>query len=170
MGAGRPRRPAQADRLTLEALRDELPEILTELAATLASDDGSHFDLLLRAGDGHGQLRFHQSYDANELLIEFGLLRPILTDEVTAHLGRDLSPEESAATHMGLDAAVRHSVSQFAAHQQDRLRTVAEAQSKYLSFLSHDLRGSLNGVLLMVEVLKRELGGRAAVRRVDAGP
>ena len=151
----------RADRLTLDGLRDELPELLTELAATLASEDGSHFDLLVRASDGHGRLRFHQSYDVNEVMIEFCLLRPPLLDEVTAHLGRPLSAEESAATNMGLDAALRHSVTQFARHQQDRLRAVAEGQSKYLSFLSHDLRGGLNGVLLMVEVLKRELAGEA---------
>ncbi len=151
----------RADRLTLEALRDELPEILTELARTLEADDGSHLDLMLRASDGHGRLRFHQSYDLDAVMIEFGLLRPLLLDEVMAHLGRDLSPEESAATNMGVDAALRHSVAQFAAHQQDTLRAVAQAQSKYLSFLSHDLRGGLNGVLLMVEVLKRELAGEA---------
>ena len=149
----------RADRLILAGLLDELPEVLTELAGTLEADDGSHFDLLLKASDGHGKLRFHQSYDVNELMIEFGLLRPILLDEVTTHLGRGLSPSESAAMNMGLDAALRHSVTQFTAHQQDRLRAVAEAQSKYLSFLSHDLRGGLNGVLLMVEVLKRELAG-----------
>ena len=152
----------RADRLTLEQLRDDLPDVLSELASTLEAEDGStHFDLLLRASDGHGRLRYHQSYDVNELMIEYGLLRPILYDEVTSHLGRDLSPEESAATNMGLDAAMRHSVTQFTAHQQEQLRVVAEAQSKYLSFLSHDLRGGLNGVLLMVEVLKRELAGEA---------
>ena len=148
-----------ADQLTHEQLRDEVPDMLVELARTLEADDGSHFDQLVRVSDGHGQARFHQSYDVNAVLIEFGLLRPILLDEVAAHLGRELSPEESAATHMGLDAALRHSVTQFTGHQEGQLRVVAEAQSKYLSFLSHDLRGGLNGVLLMVEVLKRELAG-----------
>lgn len=33
----------------------------------------------------------------------------------------------------------------------------ADEQSRYLSFLSHDLRGGLNGILLMIEVLKRDL-------------
>jgi signal transduction histidine kinase len=148
-----------ADRLTMEGLRDDMPNVLTELARTMEADDGSHFDAMLRTSDGHGKLRFHQSYDINEVMIEFGLLRPILLDEVSAHLGRDLSPEESAATNMGLDASMRHSVTQFTRHQQDQLRALAEGQSKYLSFLSHDLRGGLNGVLLMVEVLKREMAG-----------
>jgi signal transduction histidine kinase len=32
------------------------------------------------------------------------------------------------------------------------------AMAKFLSFLSHDLRGGLNGAVLMIEVLKRQLG------------
>jgi len=40
------------------------------------------------------------------------------------------------------------------------LRLALEAQSRYISFLSHDLRGSLNGLVLMVEVLKREVEGK----------
>src|SRR5687768_2287908 len=44
-------------------------------------------------------------------------------------------------------------------HSQD-LRLALEDQSRYMSFLSHDLRGSLTGLALMVEVLKREIEGR----------
>jgi signal transduction histidine kinase len=148
-----------ADHLTLEQLRDELPDMLAALANTLEAVDGSHFDLLEEAADEHGQLRFHQSYNLNEVLIEYGLLRPLLIDEVVTDLGRQLTAEEIAAISMGLDTAVRRSVIRFTTYQQSQLKVVAEAQSKYLSFLSHDLRGGLNGVLLMVEVLKRELAG-----------
>ncbi len=42
------------------------------------------------------------------------------------------------------------------------LQLTQEAQARYMSFLSHDLRGSLNGLVLMVEVLKREIEGKAA--------
>jgi signal transduction histidine kinase len=37
------------------------------------------------------------------------------------------------------------------------MRAEANAMTKYLAFLSHDLRGGLNGVLLMIEVLRRDL-------------
>lgn len=37
----------------------------------------------------------------------------------------------------------------------------SEAQARYMSFLSHDLRGTLNGVILMLEVLRREINGNA---------
>lgn len=147
------------DRLTLEQLRDELPDVLHQLAETLRVDDGSGFEGLQLASAGHGRVRFHQSYDVNELMVEYGMLRPILLDEVVNHLGRPLTSEELAVLNMGMDTAVRKSVTQFTTFQQDQLKVVTEAQSKYLSFLSHDLRGGLNGVLLMVEVLKRELAG-----------
>jgi signal transduction histidine kinase len=42
------------------------------------------------------------------------------------------------------------------------LQLSQEAQARYMSYLSHDLRGSLNGLVLMVEVLKREIEGKAA--------
>ena len=46
--------------------------------------------------------------------------------------------------------------------QLRELQLNQEAQARYMSFLSHDLRGSLNGLVLMVEVLKREIEGKAA--------
>jgi signal transduction histidine kinase len=147
-----------ADPLTIDQLRDELPVVLKELAKTIEADDGSHYTRLEHASEGHGMVRFHQSFSINELLVEYALLRPILLDEVATYLGRDLIPDEAAALNMGLDTAVRKGVTRFTTYQQRQLTMVAEAQSKYLSFLSHDLRGGLNGVLLMVEVLKRELG------------
>jgi signal transduction histidine kinase len=148
-----------ADQLTVDQMRDELPVILKELAKTIEADDGSHYTRLEQASEGHGTLRFHQSFSINELLVEYALLRPIVLDEVASYLGRDLTLEEAASLNMGLDTAVRKGVTRFTAYQQQQLKLVAEAQSKYLSFLSHDLRGGLNGVLLMVEVLKRELAG-----------
>jgi K+-sensing histidine kinase KdpD len=46
--------------------------------------------------------------------------------------------------------------------QLRELQLNQEAQARYMSYLSHDLRGSLNGLVLMVEVLKREIEGKAA--------
>src|SRR5205085_12206087 len=59
--------------------------------------------------------------------------------------------------NLGLDVAARRGVMSFVNQQKAELQAFADAQSKYLSFLSHDLRGGLNGVLLMIEVLRRDL-------------
>jgi signal transduction histidine kinase len=56
-----------------------------------------------------------------------------------------------------LDLMTRAATLEYVEHQTRQLQAATEAQSKYLSFLSHDLRGGLNGVCLMIEVLKREL-------------
>ena len=45
------------------------------------------------------------------------------------------------------------------AQLQQQLKSSNEVQAKFLSFLSHDLRGELNGVLLTVELLKHQLSG-----------
>jgi signal transduction histidine kinase len=146
-----------ADTLTMEQLRDELPIMLEALAKTLESCEGKHLQGLEQVSEGHGQLRFHQSFNVDELMIEYGMLRTILIDEVITQMGSGLSPEQSAAMNMGIDTAVRKSVTKFTTYQARQLKTNADAQSKYLAFLSHDLRGGINGVLLMIEVLKREL-------------
>src|SRR5256885_870021 len=55
------------------------------------------------------------------------------------------------------ELANRRGAVEFAEHQAQQLQAAAESQAKYLAFLSHDLRGGLNGVLLMIEVLRRDL-------------
>jgi signal transduction histidine kinase len=146
-----------ADQLTLDQLRNNLPGILEKMAQTLETVDGEAITELRQLSESHGALRYHQSFNINELLVEYGLLRPIMIDEVMMHVGREVTAEENAALNMVLDAAVRRGVTEFCAYQERTLKSVTDAQSKYLSFLSHDLRGGLNGVLLMAEVLKREL-------------
>jgi signal transduction histidine kinase len=74
--------------------------------------------------------------------------------------------DESLALQVGIDAAVRGSVIAFTEHQQRQLAAATEAQSKYLSFLSHDLRGGLNGIFLMIEVLRRELSGQPQLAEI----
>jgi signal transduction histidine kinase len=147
-----------ADALTLEGLRDGLPDALEDLAATL--DDPSNYPLrdLLRESQSHGVCRFHQSFNLNELLIEYAALRGILIEELLLQLHRPIEPEEMAALDAGLDELMRRGVIAFVNHQKRQIQSAAEAQSKYLAFLSHDMRGALNGILLMVEVLSRELG------------
>ncbi|MEO6434884.1 MAG: HAMP domain-containing sensor histidine kinase, partial [Tepidisphaeraceae bacterium] len=107
----------------------------------------------------HGETRFDQNFALGELIIEYGLLRPILIEEIAADLDRAITVEEAQALHMAVDVVLRRSVTSFVNQQKVELGALAEAQTKYLSFLSHDLRGNLNGVLLMIEVLRRDLQG-----------
>jgi signal transduction histidine kinase len=81
----------------------------------------------------------------------------VLWEEVLHYLDREMTIEEISALNLAVDVAVRRGVVSFSAEQRAELQSVVEAQTKYLSFLSHDLRGGLNGVLLMIEVLRRDL-------------
>jgi signal transduction histidine kinase len=147
----------RADELTISQLRDDLPRILEYLADTMATaaerSAREFFDVTFE----HGLVRFYQNYDLSELLIEYNLLRPLIFEEVLNELGRMMTAGEMVALNAGLDVVVRQAVVAFVSRQSTELQAATEAQSKYLSFLSHDLRGGLNGVFLMIEVLKREL-------------
>ncbi len=146
-----------ANDLTTKQLHNDLPHILLMCADALEADEPYATKALMDEAVLHGAARFDQNFNISDVLVEYSLLRRILCEEVLRHLDRDLTVEELTALHLAVDVAVRRGVVTFAAEQRRELQAVVEAQTKYLSFLSHDLRGSLNGVLLMVEVLRRDL-------------
>ena len=63
------------------------------------------------------------------------------------------------ALNWAIDLMRQQAMVAFVEHQNGRLREAAEAELKYLSFLSHDLRGHLGNVTLWLKVLQRKLGG-----------
>ncbi len=148
----------KADELTFTQLRDDMPQVLKRVAETL-EQKGTRLDKLLNATACHADVRFDQRYNLSELLIEYDLLRPILIEEVTRELSRPLEISEVVALDLRIGMCAREGILAFVEHQSRELKSANEAQSKYLSFLSHDLRGGLNGVFLMIEVLRRELQG-----------
>src|SRR5437763_210861 len=83
----------QANRLTLEQLRDELPVTLEQMALALEASDPKPTKDLMTLAMGHGETRYDQNYNLGELMIEYCLLRPIITEEVANHLERALSVE-----------------------------------------------------------------------------
>jgi signal transduction histidine kinase len=150
-----------ADELTLTELADHLPEVLEDLAVALATTGGTLQSAFVRDSRQHGTCRYHQSFNLSELLVEHSILRSLVIEEVAKELERSPSLDEISALNAGLDAASRRAVESFVTHYQREVRAATEAHSKYLSFLSHDLRGNLNGILLTVEVLRRVGDGSA---------
>lgn len=102
-------------------------------------------------------MRCVQSYNLAELLVEFDVLRPILMEEAALHMKRDITLGEVIALNMGVDLAARRSVLAFVNHQRVELEAAANAHAKYLSFMSHDVRGGLNAILLSTDVLYQDL-------------
>jgi signal transduction histidine kinase len=150
-----------AARLTFEQLRDDMPVILEKIAKSIESDEPGRTRDLLSAVPVHGSVRFHQSFSLAETLAEYDLLRAVVMDQVVSHLGRKIEADEVVTLNGAVDLAGRRAVLAYVEFQTHELQAANEAQSKYLSFLSHDLRGGLNGVFLMIEVLKRELAGQS---------
>jgi signal transduction histidine kinase len=147
----------KADELTLRQLRNSLPELLEEMADALESTDRQPLQDMIAVSPEHGRTRFLQEFNLGELLMEYHLLRRVMVEEISSELARPLSSNEIEAIHAGIDMASRLAGVEFADNQARQLQASAEAQAKYLSFLSHDLRGGLNSVLLMVEVLRQDL-------------
>ena len=105
----------------------------------------------------HATVRFRQHYDVRGFVVEYRLLRRIAIEKVEAVLGRRLQTAEDIALNMGIDDMLQRGIISFVDEQEDKIRAAGEAEAKYLSFLSHDLRNNLNGVVLTLEVLKRRL-------------
>jgi signal transduction histidine kinase len=148
-----------ADALTLSQLRDHLPQILDQTVDALAANHASPLTELVEMTKSHGTLRFHQQFNVQELIVEYRVLRRILVEEINRGLGGKLKVGQVIALNMGIDTALQHGVMAFINHQKEQLRAATEVQSRYLSYLSHDLRNNLNGCTLMLEVLRQRLEG-----------
>lgn len=150
-----------ADALTLAQVRDHLPQTLIKLADALESATSDETKALIGQTGLHGAERFDQGYNVEELIIEYRLLRRVVIEQVESSLGRRTTTAEDVALSMGIDTVLQQGVVSFVKHQADQLRSANQAEAKFLSFLSHDLRGQLNGISLTMEILKRRLINRA---------
>jgi signal transduction histidine kinase len=148
-----------ADALTLNQLRDHLPQILDQTVEALAACHASPLNELVEMTRSHGSMRFHQQFNVQELIIEYRVLRRILVEEINRGLGGKMKVGQVIVLNMGIDTALQHGVMAFINHQKEQLRAAGEVQSRYLSYLSHDLRNNLNGCTLMLEVLRQRLEG-----------
>jgi signal transduction histidine kinase len=146
-----------ADGLTIEQVRDSIPIVLEHLARALASAEPQTTFALLEATKLHGSDRFHQSYNVAELITEYRLLRQVLIDEVKSELGPKLVVPYVVAVDLGIDLAMQQGIIAFVQHQAQQLRAAADAEAKYLSFLSHDLRNHLNNLMLSLQALSQDM-------------
>jgi signal transduction histidine kinase len=146
-----------ADPLTAKQVRDSIPTVIERIAAALESGKPQETYELAEIGTAHGVARFQQHYNIEELIIEYRLLRRVIFDELLEAGGDRLSFLDAIPIDMGIDTALHRGVATFVHHLIDQLKAAAAAESKYLSFLSHDLRNNLNSVTLMLDMLSRTL-------------
>ena len=146
-----------ADALTLKQLRNSVPMILEEIAEALSSDGPVATRELIQGSKVHGEARFHAHYNVKELVVEYRLLRRVILEQVSQELAGPLSAEQNVALNMAVDTTVQSGLLVFTEHQREQIKAASEIQSKYLSFLSHDLRNHLNHATLVLQFLSRRL-------------
>jgi signal transduction histidine kinase len=146
-----------ADPLTAKQVRDSIPIVLDHLARALASDKPAETQLFFEVTQAHGVVRFQHQFNVRELIIEYRLLRRAIVDEIREKLGDGLGVVHVQAVDIGVDIAMQQAVVAFTEKQNAMLDAAGESQSRYLAFLSHDLRNNLNGVTLTLEVLALRL-------------
>lgn len=149
-----------ADKLTFSQLRDHLPGMLAIMADALESTSPVETRTLIAQTGEHGELRFEQGYNVEELILEYRLLRRVVIEEVESALSRRTSMDEDIALSMGIDTVLQQGVVALVNHQRQKLQSASQAEAKYISFLSHDLRNNLNSVTMLLEVLQMELAGQ----------
>jgi signal transduction histidine kinase len=84
-----------------------------------------------------------------------------LFEELLSACNGKLTGTEVLAVDMALDTALQRGVTTFVNYLTAELKSAAESELKYISFLSHDLRNNLNSITLSLDWLTRRLGSAA---------
>jgi signal transduction histidine kinase len=147
----------EADELTTAQVRDSLPKVLDQVADALEVAAEEPTRLLLDLTRAHGGVRFHESYNVKELIVEYRILRRVVFEEIQEAMVRPLEVREWMALDVAVDIAVQQSVIAFIEHQKLQLKSATEAEAKFLAFLAHDLRNSLNSILLTMQWVESSL-------------
>jgi signal transduction histidine kinase len=146
-----------ADALTLQNLRDSIPLILKEIQEAFESDRPFTTRNLIEGSKLHGESRFQENYNIRELVVEYRLLRRVIIEQISDELEEKLDTQHNIALNMAVDTALQSGIVIFTENLQQQIKAAAEIQSKYLSFLSHDLLNHLNHAMLHVQLLARKL-------------
>lgn len=146
-----------ADALTLQNLRDSIPLILQEIQEAFESDKPVTTQNLVEGSKMHGESRFQESYNIRELVVEYRLLRRVIIEQISDELVEKLDTRHNIALNMAVDTALQSGIVIFTEHLQQQVKASTEVQSKYLSFLSHDLLNHLNHAMLHVQLLAGRL-------------
>lgn len=159
----------EADELTVAQVRNSIPRVLEQMVAALESSEESQTRLLLDMSRSHGAVRFHESYNVKEVIIEYRILRRVLFEEMEEALQGRVSTREWMALDIAVDLSMQQAVITFIENQKEQLKSSTEAEAKFLSFLAHDLRNSLNSILLTMQWVESSVGRYEELREEREG-
>lgn len=130
-------------------LVNDLRDVLHDVVDAMTKDVR---ELELRS-PAHGVARFTQSFEVEHLGIEYTLLRGVLATHLRSRLGRSLTDEEADSLHAVVDFINSRVTSAFQHQKEKHLRLETDAISRFLSALAHDLRNSLGGAMLTMQMV-----------------
>jgi len=147
--------------LTIKEFHNDITSILSAMADALESNEAPDLRKLVETAPEHGFHRFMLDYDLVELFSEERILRRAIIRQVEEELSRQCTQEESAALHSLIDVMLQQGVLAFVQQQSQDLRKGAEAELKYLSFLSHDLGNNLFVISSSLHFIEKQIAGRS---------
>lgn len=153
-----------ADTLTRAQLLDHLPQMFNDLADALRGEiDPARDTAAERNARQHGDHRWQQGYDLEELLRELARVRAILVDHVLTFADKhpEFAGEEKRNAirrfHLFFEEMITRSVAQYVEEQQaelrarnEHLRAVDESRLRLLRNATHDLRNTINACQLTI--------------------
>ncbi|HEY9862337.1 MAG TPA: HAMP domain-containing sensor histidine kinase [Candidatus Obscuribacterales bacterium] len=169
----RDRQIESADDLSVTAIRNHIPHVLTAMATVLCESQDNNVQELVAASLTHGVLRAEQGFDPREIAREYRLLR----SEIFTALQNKLLQAEPAAIIRAfrlIDVVVDEAIAQcFKSYVEERLRELEQLQShltltnqeltrlvrtgqENLSLLAHELKTPLNSIIGYSELFLRQ--------------
>jgi two-component system phosphate regulon sensor histidine kinase PhoR len=144
-----------ARHLDVPTLNDHVPALLDELAAALEtkSDQTIPEALLESSPPAHGLQRLQDSFDIEEVVAEYNILRGCVHDLAGDH-GIQLQGKPFHIINRVLDHAIGLALQTYTTQ---RALEVQQRREEYLAFVAHDLRTPLNAISLAERVLEKRL-------------
>ena len=149
-----------ARQLDAPTLNDHIPGWISEFAAALLTvsempeDDSSTATSPL----AHGQQRFEDGFDIEEVVSEYNILRDCVHELAERH-GVDIRGPGRRFVDRIFDEAIGSAVKAFA---EGQAREVQRRRSEYLAFVAHDLRTPLSAITFAAYLLEQRLGVEGA--------
>ncbi len=147
-----------ARHLDIPTLNDHIPLLLDELAAAIQSKSDQTVPEALSEGSSpaHGLQRVKDSFDIEEVVAEYNILRGCIHDLADDN-GLSLQGKPFHIINVVLDHAIGLALKTYATQQA---LEVQRRRTDYLAFVAHDLRTPLNAISLAGRVLERTLPAR----------
>ncbi len=161
---------------------DDLPDTVRRIADVIGIDGGETSilagtgigdapvdgtDILRMQSSAHAAARYGQGFGTGEIGAEYALLRMVIKLELAATLGRELIAVESLVLHAAVDEASNAALISFAALREKRARLEAEAMSRFLSSLAHDLRNGLGGAMMSMQLVSATLDDAFDKKKIE---